>query len=62
MSRTNRNHGNHWRQMEGWVSWRYPGDGRNGGKSSVNVRKLGGGVKCGVGNVVEIKTSRSNRI
>lgn len=19
MSRTNRNHGNHWRQMEGWV-------------------------------------------
>lgn len=56
MSRTNRNHGNHWRQMEGWVlgteiSRRWE---KWGGKSSVNVRKLGGGVrtrevdKCGV--------------
>lgn len=52
--------GDRWRG--GFWGRRYPGDGRNGGKSSVNVRKLGGGVKCGVGDVVEIKTSRSNRI
>lgn len=52
--------GDRWRG--GFWGRRYPGDGRNGGKSSVNVRKLGGGVKCRVGDVVEIKTSRSNRI